>query len=435
MDIPFSILTDTPEHTPSPVVQIKKQIDVLLELLAQQEEDLRLARMMLHRANTEVTLYGKVPPPDDTATLGCAFETDFFMVAAIDLLDRSQLFAPTGTARFSQREVELMKAAIYHVFETALGPYCLATCCESDLAFANILINFIDDDPPAEKIIPTMERCFQTAVDLVARNYRIDLIVAHSPIVKGHQNLPKARISAYQTLQQKFAIDNMARTRAVPQTSTEEMPAAANLSPKLEKQYYQFVLSRDLEMAKLTLKELTTRDLHNSGTSFEMAKLRFLNHVESLLNIVGISAIDVQYLYLRPLDTEQAINQLLEDLFEDIAVQSVGTEQSRKLKMETVYQYIVENYADCNLCLAKICDEFGMNQSYLSRTFKEIFGIGVLEFIHSQRLLHAKELLKDPSNNIDMIWEAVGYTNRRTFNRSFRKLENMSASEYRKSIT
>lgn len=434
MDIPFSILTDTPEHTPSPVAQIKEQIDVLLEMLAQQEEDLRLARMMLHRANTEVTLYGKVPPPDDTASLGCAFETDFFMVATIDLLDRTQLFSPTGSSLFSQREVELMKVAIYHVFETALGPYCLATCCESDLAFANILINFIDDDPPAEKIIPTMERCFQTAVDLVARNYRIDLVVAHSPIVKGYQNLPKARIAAYQILQQKFAIDSMARTRAVPQSPAEEMPVA-NLSPKLEKQYYQFVLSRDLEMAKLTLKELTARDLSNKGTSFEMAKLRFLNHVESLLNIVGISAVDVQYLYLRPLDTEQAINQLLEELFDDIATQSTGAEQSRKLKMETVCQYIVENYADCNLCLAKICDEFHMNQSYLSRTFKEIFGIGILEFIHSQRLLHAKELLKEPANNIDMIWASVGYTNRRTFNRSFRKLENMSASEYRKSIT
>ena len=34
---------------------------------------------------------------------------------------------------------------------------------------------------------------------------------------------------------------------------------------------------------------------------------------------------------------------------------------------------------------------------------KEVFGIGILDFIHSQRLLHAKELLKDPANQIDMI--------------------------------
>ena len=118
-----------------------------------------------------------------------------------------------------------------------------------------------------------------------------------------------------------------------------------------------------------------------------------------------------------------------------IAEQSVSSEQARQAKMEAIRDYIQENYADSGLCLAKICDEFQMNQSYLSRTFKEIFGIGILDFIHSQRLLHAKALLKDSTNQIDMIWEAVGYTNRRTFNRSFRKLENMSASEYRKSVS
>lgn len=435
MEIPFSILSAAQDHTPSPVAEIKEQIDGLLELLAQQEEDLRLARLMLHRANTEVTLYGKAPPPDYTATLGYAFETDFFMVVAMDLADRSQLFASTGTSRFSQREVELMKMAIYNVFETALGPYCLATCCESDLAFANILINFVDDDPPADKIIPTMDRVLQTAVDVVERNYRIRLVVDHSAIVKGHQNLPNARIAAYHRLQQKFALDKLARTQAVLPVSGENLPNAKTVSPKLEKQYYQFVLSRDLDMAKLTLRELTSRDLGSPDVTFELAKLRFLNHAESLLNIMGISASEVQYLYLRPLDTDQAIYQLIEDLFADIAEKSVSSEQVRQVKMDTVRDYIQKNYADSGLCLAKICDEFQMNQSYLSRTFKEIFGIGILDFIHSQRLLHAKALLKDSATPIDMIWEAVGYTNRRTFNRSFRKLENMSASEYRKSVS
>ena len=62
MEIPFPILSAAQDHMPSPVAEIKEQIDGLLERLAQQEEDLRLARLMLHRANTEVTLYGKAPP-------------------------------------------------------------------------------------------------------------------------------------------------------------------------------------------------------------------------------------------------------------------------------------------------------------------------------------------------------------------------------------
>ncbi len=433
MNIPFSILSDTLEHTPSPVVQIKDQIDILLERLAQQEEDLRLARLMLHRANTEVTLYGKAPPPDYTATLGVAFETDFFMVATIELEDRSQIFNPSGGEKFSQREVELVKAAVYNVFETALGPYCLATCCESDLAFANILINFIDDDPPEDRIVATMDRILQTAVDIVNRNYRLALVVAHSSIVKGYQSLPGARLDSYRKLREKIALDHAAHTHMVLEPSASET-AGTPLNPKLEKQFYQYILSRDMEMAKRTLKELTAIDIQSQQVSFELAKLRCLNRVESLLNIIGISAVDLNYLYLRPLDTEAALEELLDDLFADVAEQITETERSRKDKIDSVHRFVEEQYADCNLCLAMICDKFQMNQSYLSRTFKEIYGIGILEFIHSQRVIQAKKLLEDPANQIDMIWKAVGYTNRRTFNRSFRKLANMSASEYRKTI-
>ena len=434
MTMPFPILSPDHEYTSSLVSQIKTQIDTLLTLLAQQEEDLREARVMLHRANMEVMLYGKIPPPDDTASLGCDFESAFFLVAAMELPVRAQLFHTDGSARFSQREVELMKTAIYNVFETALGPYCIATCCESDLAFANILINLLDEDQPEDLILSAIDNALQSAITLVARNYGINLVAARSPIVEGYESLPHARIAAYQALQQKFSIDQIANTGVIPPLTAAGISSVPQPNAKLEKQYYQYILSRDLEMAQVTLHELTSRDLKTEGIPFELAKLRFMNHVESLLNIFGIASTDISYLYLRPLDTEHAIYQLLDDLFQDMDGRITSNEQAQKEKIDSIAKYIEENYADCNLCLAKLCDIFQMNQSYLSRTFKSLRGIGVLDFIHSQRLIHVKTLLKNPDNSIDAIWEAVGYTNRRTFNRTFRKLVGMSASEYRKNI-
>lgn len=434
MDIPFSTLSADHEYTPSLVSQIKTQIDTLLTLLAQQEEDLREARIMLKRANTEVMLYGKIPPPDGTADLGGLFESNLFLVVTLELPNRSQLFRGDGDARFSTREVELMKTAIYNIFETALGPYCIATCCESDLAFGNILINLLDEDIPEDTIISKIETALESAAVLVERNYGIHLVAAHSPLVEGHEKLPGGRIAAYQALQQKYTIDQMANTSAVP------LPTAAGISripqpdAKLEKQYYQYILSRDLDMAQFILKELTNRDLQAEGISFELAKLRFMNHIESLLNMFGIASTDLDYIYLRPLDTEYAIYQLMEDLFRDMADRILNSEQALKVKIDSIAAYIEVNFTDCNLCPAKLCDIFQMNQSYLSRTFKAVRGIGILDFIHNQRLNYVKQQLKDPSNNIDTIWQSAGYTNRRTFNRAFRKLEGMSASEYRKNI-
>ncbi len=434
MDIPFSMLSADHEYTPSLVSQIKTQIDTLLTLLAQQEEDLREARIMLKRANTEVILYGKIPPPDNSIDLGGLFESNLFLVATLELPVRSQIFHNDGSARFSPREVEQMKTAIYHIFETVLGPYCIATCCESDLAFGNILINLLDEDLTEDIILPKIEAALQSAVELVEQNYGINLVAAHSPLVEGVEKLPNARIAAYQSLRQKCTIDRMANTGAIPPPTEDGISAVPQPNAKLEKQYYQHILGRDLDMAQLILRELTDQDLRTEGIPFELAKLRFMNHVESLLNVFGIASTDLSYLYLRPLVSEAAIYQLMEDLFRDVAERISSSNQAQKDKIDSIAKYIEENYKDCNLCLAKLCDIFQMNQSYLSRTFKTVRGVGILDFIHSQRLGYVKKQLENPDNKIDAIWQSAGFTNRRTFNRTFRRLEGMSASEYRKSV-
>ena len=82
--------------------EIKKQIDILLERLAQQEEDLRLARLMLQRANTEVTLYGKAPHRLYRHP-GLAFETDSSLVSPWIWRTVPSCSPPFGASRFSQR--------------------------------------------------------------------------------------------------------------------------------------------------------------------------------------------------------------------------------------------------------------------------------------------------------------------------------------------
>ena len=434
METPFSILSEKSEYGFSPVAQIKEQIDALLSILAQQEEDLREARIMLNRANTEVMLYGKQPPPDRTASLGGLSDSTLFLVVTVELPIKEQLFHETGASRFSQREVELMKTAIYNIFESALGPYCIASCCESDMAFCNILLNLLDEDTPEDTLIQGIEHVLENSIQLVKRNYGIDLIFGRSPVVHRYADLPQARIAAYQNLQQKVTISQMTNTLIVPPPKAEGYAQLPQPNAKLEKQYYQFVLERDLDMARLALQKLTTLDLRSESVSFDLAKLHFLNHVDSLLNVYGIASSDISFLYLRPLDTEKALLDLLDELFQELPGMIVSNEVLKREKMEEVAGFIRENYRDCNLCLAQLCDRFDLNQSYLSRTFKSVYDIGILDFIHTQRLLHVKELLRDPTISIDTIWMSAGYTNRRTFNRAFRRMEGMSASEYRKQL-
>ena len=226
-----------------------------------------------------------------------------------------------------------MKAAIYNVFETALGPYCLAGCCESDLAFATFSSISWTTIRRRTGFCPPWTGSCRPLWMWSNGTTAFGSLWPQSHCQRASES-PQGRIKAYHTLQQRFAIDNMPRTQVIPPITGKELSPVSASSPKLEKQYYQFVLSRDLDMAKLTLRELTARDLSSPGITFELAKLRFMNHVESLLNIVGLSASEVQYLYLRPLDTDQAIYQLIEELFADIAEQRISSEQARQVKIE-----------------------------------------------------------------------------------------------------
>ena len=437
METPFSILSSDENQVSSLMSQIREQMDRLFEIVAQQEEDLREARIMLNRANTEVMLYGKQPPPDNRANLGSLSDSDLFIVAALELKDSAQLFGTDSSERFPARDVELMKTAVYNVFETVLGRWSIASCCESDLCFANILINLLDEEQPGDLMEQGISNALQSAIELVRQNYGIDLVAAQSAIVHGYEALPRARLAAYRILQQELPLrmQQLENVEVVPTPADVVEKAIPSANTRLEKQYFQFILGRNLEMAQLTLKELTAEDLRSTEISFAVVKLRLLNHLESLVNISGIPRSEVSFLYVRQLENESDIYTLMQDIFTAIETsRQTNTDMVQREKIEAVAAYITENYKDVNLCLAKLCGVFHMNQSYLSRTFKSVYSIGILDYIHTQRLSHVKELLKDPENNIDAIWEAVGYTNRRTFNRTFRKLEGMSASEYRRSL-
>lgn len=94
--------------------------------------------------------------------------------------------------------------------------------------------------------------------------------------------------------------------------------------------------------------------------------------------------------------------------------------------------FIDENYQDCMLTVAEIADHFHISQSYLLRIFKKNLGVGVLEYISQRRVEEAKRLLKETKDTVSVIAERVGYANSLALIRAFRKLENLTPTEYRR---
>lgn len=89
-----------------------------------------------------------------------------------------------------------------------------------------------------------------------------------------------------------------------------------------------------------------------------------------------------------------------------------------------------ENYAQ-KLTLGLVTEKTYVSQWHLSKLLNRHEGRNFSEILNQIRVEHAKELLKEMQLRIADISEMVGFTDVAHFSRVFKKLEGLSANEYR----
>ncbi|MBQ8815649.1 MAG: helix-turn-helix transcriptional regulator [Lachnospiraceae bacterium] len=105
-------------------------------------------------------------------------------------------------------------------------------------------------------------------------------------------------------------------------------------------------------------------------------------------------------------------------------------EKSAQLSQD-ILQYLQQNFCDPNLSQTTVADHFQISTYTLSRLFKSQFGIGFTEFISSQRMEAAKQLLLTTDAPIGEIAAQVGLPNLNYFSRLFKSTYGASPSQYR----
>lgn len=91
-----------------------------------------------------------------------------------------------------------------------------------------------------------------------------------------------------------------------------------------------------------------------------------------------------------------------------------------------------ENFKQ-DISLKKIADTFGYNKKYLSGTLHSLTGMHFTDFIAMYRVEYAKKLLTQNSElSVTEISEKCGFTALNTFNRKFKKLTDLTPTQYKK---
>ncbi|WP_168120772.1 helix-turn-helix domain-containing protein [Paenibacillus sp. HB172176] len=117
-----------------------------------------------------------------------------------------------------------------------------------------------------------------------------------------------------------------------------------------------------------------------------------------------------------------------------------ATEQMERLRIgrnsqELIHEtreYIDQHYSDPDLSLQSLSHQFQINQSYLSRLFKDEFSENFVDYLTRIRISQAKHLLTTTNDLIQDISLQVGYLHYFSFNRVFKKVVGVTPGEYRK---
>jgi len=109
----------------------------------------------------------------------------------------------------------------------------------------------------------------------------------------------------------------------------------------------------------------------------------------------------------------------------------IDVENRKSNLIQKVTKYIDENFARPELGLSSISSNLFVNASYLSRTYKELMGITISNYITIIRIRKACELLEDKRLEIKTIALSVGYTDPLYFSRVFKKHMNLPPTHYK----
>jgi len=120
---------------------------------------------------------------------------------------------------------------------------------------------------------------------------------------------------------------------------------------------------------------------------------------------------------------------LLESLKKDQSKKTI-TETTR-IKIETVKAFLKENYGD-EISRDGIATAVDMSPDHLGRTFKELTGERILDYLNKIRIAEASTRLKTSNDKITDIAFDVGFGSLRSFNKVFRDIAGLTPSAFRK---
>lgn len=103
----------------------------------------------------------------------------------------------------------------------------------------------------------------------------------------------------------------------------------------------------------------------------------------------------------------------------------------KKHNLQEIKEYLDNHYQE-KICLDELASRFYINKFYLTRIFKEQYGLSIYSYLQQIKITHAKQLLRFTDDTLESISLACNMGDPTYFSRAFKKVEGISPGEFRK---
>lgn len=135
--------------------------------------------------------------------------------------------------------------------------------------------------------------------------------------------------------------------------------------------------------------------------------------------------------YIRDMKLHAGLSQLLVLLMEHSWSPRPGSHHAAKRKNLTEIKGYLEQHYPEKITLDDLAERFFINKFYLTRIFKEQYGVSVNSFLLQIRITHAKQLLRFTDVPLEQIAQECGMGDAAYFSRCFKQVEGISPRGYR----
>lgn len=357
-----------------------------------------------------------------------------YAVLLFDVKDYTKLFE-TDTDLTNERRVELANFILTNIVEELVDEAYNGVMFECEDNMVCLVTAGEEDDGQLDD---RLEDIANHAVDLVKQNFHLECNVGISQVYTTCMEIPQAYQESVETLEytaasgengvQRYDRFLAGATGTVKFSAEDRQQFIASLKTFREAQ----IMETAEEIIGQNEPQLEEDPQVLRGVLFEFVSV--LIHASDEIDAAGL-------LSSRILDIE-AIRSLLEcttaaQLRERIryiarAIEAMDpTHLSGDDILIKVWDYIMSHYKDDTLNVAQIGTEFHMTPHYLSKMFKQKYGIGMLEYINKIRVEQAKSILQTGNKTLENVAKEVGFTNTVTFIRVFKKYVGMTPGKYR----